>query len=152
MNKKKIFIILVFLITGCKKNNPILFENFQALRCLSNINEKIYNDYIFNVNTGYLYFYNDIKDDFIPIGERNESGLFSENTKEIFSIINNNNLFITNIEYYKDSDKNQKIIRKQEIINLKSLVRRSIIKNKSGDNVVSIGKCTWIDPKLGLRY
>ena len=152
MHRNKLCLPLLFLFLGCSKNNPIVFKDFQALRCELNIKEKKYNDYIFNINNGYLYYYDEVKDEFIQKSERIESGYFIENTSEIFSFIHKNNLFINNIEYYKDFNKNQKFIRKQEIINLKSLVRRSITKNKIGDYVVSRGECIWIDPKLGIRY
>ena len=93
-----------------------------------------------------------IKDEFKPQSERFESGFFIENTSEILSMIHKNKLLITNIEYYTDLHKNQKYIKKKEIINLRSLKKRVIYKNKKGDYIVSRGKCTWIDPKLGLRY
>tara|TARA_Y100000991_G_scaffold207979_1_gene186569 strand:+ start:469 stop:927 length:459 start_codon:yes stop_codon:yes gene_type:complete len=152
MHRNKLFLALLLLVLGCAKNNPIVFKDFQALRCELNIKEKKYNDYIFNINNGYLYYYDEVKDEFIQNSERFESGYFIENVSEISSIIHKNNLIINNIEYYKDFNKNQKLIRKQEIINLKSLFRRSITKNKIGDYVVSRGKCIWIDPKLGIRY
>ena len=66
-------------------------------------------------------------------------------------MIHKNNLLITKIEYYEDFNKNQKFIKKQKIINLKTLTSRSIFKNKIGEYVVK-GKCIWIDPKLGIRY
>ena len=72
MYRNKLFLILLFLIIGCTKNNPILFNNFVALRCQSNIKEKKYNDYVFNFNNGYLYFYDEIKDEFKPQSERFE--------------------------------------------------------------------------------
>jgi len=152
MHRNKLFLTLLFLVLGCTKNNPIVFKDFQALRCELNIKEKKYNDYIFNIHNGYLYYYDGVKDEFIQKSERFESGYFIENTSEIYSFIHENNLIINNIEYYKDFKKNQKLIRQQEIINLKSLKRISIIKNKIGDYVVSRGKCIWIDPKLGIRY
>ena len=152
MNKRQIYIFILFFLTGCSKNNPIMINNFKALRCESNIKEQKYKDYIFDENNGYLYFYDQIKNKFIPISQRFESRYFSENTREIFSIIRKNNLVIENIEYFKDSDENQRYIKKQDIINLRSLRKRSIYKNKKGENIISRGKCTWIDPKLGLRY
>ena len=147
----KLCISLLFLITGCTKNNPIEFKDFQSLRCESNTKEKKYSIYIFNKNNGYLYFYDEIKDEFIPKNERFESGLFSENSTEIFSTIHKNNLLINNIEYYNDLNKNQKYIKKQEIINLKSLIKRTIYKNKKDRNITSKEICIWIDPKLGIK-
>ena len=152
INKNKLCLFLLFFIIGCSKNNPILFEDFQALRCKLNFKEKKYNDYVFNVNNGFLHYYDEIKEEFLPISKRFESDIFIENTSEIFSIINKNNLLITNIEYYNDLNKNQKFTKIQNIINLKTLTIRSIFKNKIGEYVVTKGKCIWIDPKLGIRY
>ena len=137
---------------GCSKNNPILFEDFQALRCKLNFKDKQYVDYVFNKNTGFLYYYDEIKEKFLLISERFESDFFIESSNEIFSLIHKNNLLITKIEYYEDLNKNQKFIKKQNIINLKTLTAKSIFKNKNGGYVVNRGKCIWIDPKLGIRY
>ena len=152
VNKNKLCLFLLFFIIGCSKNNPIIFEDFQALRCQLNFKENNYNEYVFNANTGYLFYYDHIKDEFLTKSERFESDIFIENSSEIFSVIHKNNLLITKIEYYEDSNKNQKFIKKQIIINLKTLTSRSIFKNKIGEYVVTRGKCIWIDPKLGIRY
>ena len=152
INKNKLCLFLLFLIIGCSKNNPIVFEDFQALRCELNFKDKKYIDYVFNKNTGFLHYYDEIKEKFLPISERFESDFFIENSNEIFSLIHKNNLLITKIEYYEDLNKNQKFIKKQNIINLKTLTARSIFKNKNGEYVVNRGKCIWIDPKLGIRY
>ncbi|ABO17329.1 hypothetical protein [Prochlorococcus marinus] len=152
INKNKLCLFFLFFIIGCSKNTPIVFEDFQALRCELNFKEKNYNDYVFNINTGFLHYYDEIKDEFLPISERLESGIFIENSSEIFSVIQKNNLLITKIEYYKDLNKNQKFIKNLNIINLKTLTARSIFKNKNGEYVVKRGKCIWIDPKLGIRY
>ena len=152
INKNKLCLFLLFFIIGCSKNNPILFEDFQALRCELNFKEKNYNDYIFNINTGFLHYYDQVKEEFLPISERFEADFFIENSNEIFSLIHKNNLLITKIEYYEDLNKNQKFIKKQNIINLKTLTARNIFKNKNGEYVVNRGKCIWIDPKLGIRY
>ena len=152
MNRNKLCLFLLFFIIGCSKNNPIVFEDFQDLRCELNFKEKKYNDFIFNINTGFLHYYDEIKDDFLTISKRFESDIFIENSSEIFSLIHKNNLLITKIEYYEDLNKNQKFIKKQNIINLKTLIARSIFKNKNGEYVVNRGKCIWIDPKLGIRY
>ena len=152
INKNKLCLFFLFFIIGCSKNTPIVFEDFQALRCELNFKEKNYNEYVFNINTGYLFYYDDIKDEFLPKSERFESDIFIENSSEIFSVIHKNNLLITKIEYYKDLNKNQKFIKNLNIINLKTLTARSIFKNKNGEYVVKRGKCIWIDPKLGIRY
>ena len=151
MKRIKLFISLLFLITGCTKNNPIEFKDFQSLRCESNTKEKKYSIYIFNKNNGFLYFYDEIKDEFIPKNERFESGYYSENSIEVFSTIHKNNLLITNIKYYIDLKKNQKYKKRKDIINLKSLIKRTIYKNKRGRYIFYREKCIWIDPKLGIK-
>ena len=55
MNIKQICIFLLFFLTGCSKNNPILFENFQAIRCESYIQDEKYNDYVFDLNNGFIF-------------------------------------------------------------------------------------------------
>jgi hypothetical protein len=152
INKNKLCLFLLFFIIGCSKINPILFEDFQALRCELNFKDKKYIDYVFNKNTGFLHYYDEIKEKFLPMSERFESDFFIENSNEIFSLIHKNNLLITKIEYYEDLNKNQKFIKEQNTINLKKLTARSIYKNKNGEYVVNRGKCIWIDPKLGIRY
>ena len=152
INKNKLCLFLLFFIIGCSKNNPILLEDFLALRCELNFKDKKYIDYVFNKNTGFLHYYDEIKEKFLPISERFESDFFIKNSNEIFSLIHKNNLLITKIEYYEDLNKNQKFIKKQNIINLKTLTARSIFKNKNGEYVLNRGKCIWIDPKLGIRY
>ena len=133
INKNKLFLFLLFFLIGCSKNNPILVEDFQALRCELNFKEKKHNDYVFNINTGFLHYYDEIKEKFLPISERFESDFFIDSSNEIFSLIHKNNLLINKIEYYEDLNKNQKFIKKQNIINLKTLTARSIFKNKNGE-------------------
>ncbi len=152
INKNKLCLFLLFFIIGCSKNNPILFEDFLALRCELNFKDKKYIDYVFNKKTGFLHYYDEIKEKFLPISERFASDFFIESSNEIFSLIHKNNLLINKIEYYEDLNKNQKFIKKQNIINLKTLTARSIFKNKNGEYIVKRGKCIWIDPKLGIRY
>ena len=144
--------IFLILIIGCTKNNPRSHKDYQALRCEINNNKNTYFNYVFNIKNGYLYFYDDIKKEFIQKSERFESGFFSENRNEIFSFIHKNNLVVNYIEYYRDLNKDQKFIKKQNVINLKSLKIRKINKNEIGDYEVSRGNCIWIDPKLGIGY
>ena len=150
MNKKQICIFLLFFLMGCSKNNPIIFNNFKALRCESNIQDEIYNDYVFDLNDGNLYFYDQIKDEFFLKRERYESGYFSEDSIEFYSKLLKNKLIITTIEYGYDSLKKDRKI--QHIINTKRLHKKTfeIIGNKS--HFLFKSKCFWIDPKLGIKY
>ena len=150
MYKKQIFIFLLFFFMGCSKNNPILFENFKAIRCKSNIQDEKYNDYIFDFNNGNLYFYDLIKDEFSLKSERYESGYFSEDSIEFNSKLLKNKLIITNIEYGYDSSQKDRTI--QHIINTKRLSKKTFEIIGNNKNFISESKCFWIDPKLGIRY
>ena len=150
MNIKKISIFLLFFLIGCSKNNPILFENFKAIRCESNIQDEKYNDYIFNLNDGNLYFYDQIKDEFLLKSERYESGYFSEDSIEFYSKLLNNKLIITTIEYgYDYSKKDRKI---KNIINTKRLSKKTFEIRGNKNHFLFKSKCFWIDPKLGIKY
>ena len=149
MNKRQICVFLLFIFTGCSKNNPIIFNNFKALRCESNLQDEKYNDYVFDENNGYLYFYDQIKDEFFLKSERYESGYFSEDSIEFYSKLLGNKLIINTIEYGYDSSKKDRIIK--HIINTKRLSKKTfeIIGNKN--YFISKSKCFWIDPKLGIK-
>ena len=150
MNKKQICIFFLFFFTGCSKNNPILFENFKAIRCKSNIQEEKYNDYVFDFNNGNLYFYDLIKDEFFLKSERYESGYFSEDSIEFNSRLLKNKLIITKIEYAYDSSQKDRTIK--HIINTKRLSKKTFEIIGNNKNFISESKCFWIDPKLGIRY
>ena len=150
MYKKQIFIFLLFFFMGCSKNNPILFENFKAIRCKSNIQEEKYNDYVFDFNNGNLYFYDLIKDEFFLKSERYESGYFSEDSIEFNSRLLKNKLIITKIEYAYDSSQKDRTIK--HIINTKRLSKKTFEIIGNNKNFISESKCFWIDPKLGIRY
>ena len=150
MNKKQICIFLLFFLMGCSKNNPILFKNFKAIRCESNIQDEKYNDYIFDLNDGNLYFYDQIKDEFFLKSERYESGYFSEDSIEFYSNLLDDKLIITTIEYgYNFSKKDRKI---KHIINTKRLSKKTFEIVGNENNFLYKSKCFWIDPKLGIRY
>ena len=150
MNKRQQFIFLLFFLIGCSKNNPILFENFQAIRCESNIQDAKYNDYVFDLNDGNLYFYDHIKDEFFLKSERYESGYFSEDSIEFYSKLLDNKLIITTIEYgYDFSKKDRKI---KHIINTKRLSNKTFEIVGNENHFLYKSKCFWIDPKLGIKY
>ena len=150
MYKKQICIFLLLFFTGCSKNNPILFDNLQAIRCESNIQDEKFKDYVFDINNGNLYFYDQIKDEFFLKSERYESGYFSEDSIEFYSKLLDDKLIITTIEYSYDSSKKERKIK--QIINIKRLSKKTfeIIGNKN--NFLFKSKCFWIDPKLGIKY
>ncbi len=150
MNKKQLWLFLLFFLMGCSKNNPILFENFKAIRCKSNIQDEKYNDYIFDFNNGNLYFYDLIKDEFFLKSERYESGYFSEDSIEFNSRLLKNKLIITKIEYAYDSSQKDRTIK--HIINTKRLSKKTFEIIGNNKNFISESKCFWIDPKLGIRY
>ena len=150
MYKKQICIFLLLFFTGCSKNNPILFDNLQAIRCESNIQDEKFKDYVFDINNGNLYFYDQIKDEFFLKSERYESGYFSEDSIEFNSKLLKNKLIITEIEYGYDPSQENRTIK--HIINTKRLSKKTFEILGNNKNFISESRCFWIDPKLGIKY
>ena len=150
MNKNQICIFLLFFLMGCSKNNPILFKNFKAIRCESNKQDEKYNDYVFDLNDGNLYFYDQIKDEFFLKSERYESGYFSEDSIEFNSKLLKNKLIITEIEYGYDPSQENRTIK--HIINTKRLSKKTFEIVGKEEHFLYKSKCFWIDPKLGIKY
>ena len=138
--------LLIFLV-ACKVEKKINYGPYRGIIC-EEIN-KSFKKYIFDRNTGYLYFYSSDKDEFIPLNLRYEGGFFSEDNPEVFSIIKKNKLVITDIEYDKKFESGyQKIIK---IINLDNLIKKTVYKNGKKNLVTFKVICKWIDPKLDKK-
>ena len=127
-----------------------MFKNFKAIRCESKIQDEKYNDYVFDLNDGKLYFYDEIKDDFFLKSERYESGYFSEDSVEFYSKLLDSKLIITTIEYGNDFSKKDRKI--QHIINTKKLSNKTFEIRENKNHFLFKSKCFWIDPKLGIKY
>ena len=139
-------LLLIIFLISCSKEEPIAHGDFQALKCFSK-NKVSFDTYIFNRNNGYLYFYDGKNDIFTPLTKRFEFGYSSGNTIETYSMIKKNKLIIMKIDY--TNNKNYKI---KNIINLKTLRKRTIFKNKNNNFVSFKAKCNWIDPKMVIEY
>ena len=140
-------ISLLFLIVFSHQEKVISYAPYKGLICREDNNN--FEKYIFDENTGYLYFYQPNRDIFIPLNLRKESNFFSEDIPEIFSIIKNNKLLITEIEYSnKFKDGYFKIKHK---INLNTLIKKSLYKNKKNQLVSEKVSCYWIDPKSDIK-
>ena len=125
-----------------------MFENFQAIRCKSNIQDEKYNDYIFDFNNG-NFMHTEIRQKMnFSKSERYESGYFSEDSIEFYSKLLDKKLIITNIEYGHDSSKDRTI---QHIINTKRLSKKTF-EMRNNKSFFIREKCFWIDPKLGIKY
>ena len=145
----KIFTIanlLIFLV-ACKVQKAIIHESFKAFICEEN--DKILKKYIFDINTGYLYFYSLKKDKFIPLTLRNEAGFYSEDTPEVFSTIKKNKLIITEIKYNSKYENGYHKIKRT--INLDNLIKQTVYKNDKEELVSFKVGCKWIDPKSNMK-
>ena len=147
MFKIIVLVNLLFFLIACKSEKEIIYGPYKALIC--NENDKSLKKYIFDKNTGYLYFYSSDKDEFIPLNLRYEGGFFSEDNPEVFSIIKKNKLVITEIEYSSEFKKGYyKIIR---TINLDTLSNKIVFKNEKDDLISFKVKCKWIHPKSDMK-
>ena len=148
MFKNIISIFISFLLGACYKQKPILFGSYQAISCEES--NKSFKKYIFDRDSGYLYFYSPKKDIFIPLNLRKESGFFSEDDiPEVFSSINKNKLLITEIDH--DIKVKGSSFKVNRIINLKTLRQKFFYKNEKNHLVIKKFRCIWIDPKLGIK-
>ena len=148
MFKIKISILFLFLLAACYKEKPISFGSYQAISCEET--NKNFKEYVFDRDSGYLYFYSLQKDSFIPLNLRKESGFFTEDDiPEVFSSINKNKLLITEIDY--GSKFKGGYFKVNRIINLKTLRQKSFYKNEKNNLVTKKFSCNWIDPKLGIK-
>ena len=147
MFKFLILINLLYLLVSCNFDKSVMYGSYKGLLCEEN--NKSFKKYIFDINTGYLYFYSKNRDEFIPLNLRKEAGYFSEDDPEVFSSIKNNKLTITNIEYdstFKEGS--NKILR---TINLDTLISKIVYINKNNESVYFKVRCTWIDPKSDMK-
>ena len=134
--------LLIFLV-ACKVEKKINYGPYRGIIC-EEIN-KSFKKYIFDRNTGYLYFYSSDKDQFIPLNLRYESGFFSEDTPEVFSTIKKNKLIITIIDYNNKIEKGYK--KSTRTINLDNLIKKVVYENNKEELVSFKTRCKWIDPK-----
>ena len=145
----KIFVSVYFLIFlgACKVEKAIIYESYKAFICEETY--KGFKKYIFDSNTGYLYFYDPNKDKFIPLNLRNEAGFYSEDIPEVFSTIKKNKLIITEIEYNSKYENGYHKIKRT--INLDNLIQKIVYKNDKEELVSLKVGCKWINPKLNMK-
>ncbi len=147
MIKILISVNLLIYLEACNVQKATIYESFKAIICEEN--DKSLKKYIFDINTGYLYFYSLKKDKFIPLTLRNEEGFYSEDTPEVFSTIKKNKLIITEIEYNSKYENGYHKIKR--IINLDNLIKQIVYKNEKEELVSLKVSCKWIDPKLNMK-
>ena len=137
---------LIFLV-ACKVEKEIIYGPYKAFICEEN--DKSFKKYIFDRNTGYLYFYSPNDNQFIPLNLRKEAGFFSEDYPEVFSIIKKNKLIITDIEYNNKFEKGHHKIKRT--INLDTLINKIVFKNEKEDLISLKVQCKWIHPKSDTK-
>ena len=145
----KILLSVNFLIflAACKVEKGIIYGPYKAFTCEEN--DKSFKKYIFDLNTGYLYFYSPNDDKFKPLNLRKEAGFFSEDTPEVFSIIKKNKLIITDVEYNNKFEKGYYKIKRT--INLDTLINKIVFKNEKEDLISLKVQCKWIHPKSDTK-
>ncbi len=145
----KILLSVNFLIflAACKVEKGIIYGPYKAFTCEEN--DKSFKKYIFDINTGYLYFYSPNDDKFKPLNLRKEAGFFSEDTPEVFSIIKKNKLIITDVEYNNNVEKGYYKIKRT--INLDTLINKIVFKNEKEDLISLKVQCKWIHPKSDTK-
>ena len=145
----KLFMILNFILFLNSCSQKVSTSNpYRALECLDR-EKKFTEKYIFNKNTGFLYIDHPNKNSFklnsTEINNRSYKNLSNEYSSKIIR----NRLIIKNILYTKNTKKGYKLIK--HIINLNTLEKRTIFKDKNGSYMSFKVSCKWIDPLVGIK-
>ena len=133
--RKIIFLLAIaLLITAYPKQRPIFSGPYKAIKC--GIKGKISNQetFIFDANNGYLYYFDLKRNEFKPISQRMNEGIYFSFMEEISSRLKvnkliGNQLLITYIDYLNQESFQKSIINKT--INLRWLKMTTVYKKNS---------------------
>ena len=149
--RKIIFLLTIaLLITACPKQKPIIYGTYQAIRC--GINRKASNQetFIFDSKNGYIYYLDLKKNEFKPISQRINEGIYFSVMEEISSRLKvnkliGNQLVIIFIDHINQEPYQESIVNKT--INLRWLKMNTVSKKNSKTLSRRIDNCMWVDPK-----
>ena len=148
---KIIFLLTIgLLIRACPKQQPIFSGPYQAIRCALSNKKSTQNTFIFDSKNGYLYYFDLPKDEFKPLSQRINKGIYFYSMEELASRLEvnklvGNKLFITYIDYLNQGSSQKSIIKKT--INLRWLFMKTVYKNNEGKISSRKDNCIWVDPK-----
>ena len=150
MKKIILFVALLLLFKVCLQSKPIPFDSYYALKCGLNRRNDSMNKFIFNKNTGSLFYFDTITETFKPITKRIQDGIYFNAMEEFYSNIEGNifvgkKLVVRKIEYPED-EAQLSIIKMS--INMRWLVMDTLYKNFDGKKVSRKEKCIWIEPTV----
>ena len=145
-----LLLTIILFIRAWPKQQPIFSGPYQALKCGLKPKTAAQDTLIFNAKNGYLYYFDLAENEFKPLSQRVNKGIYFHSMEEIASRLEVNRLFgnklvIIYIDYLSKEDYQKSIIKKT--INLRSLKLYTVYK-KNAENISSrIDKCIWVDPK-----
>ena len=142
------YLLLVISLTSCTTYKPNGYREFLGIKCEPKFNN-IMNNYVFNKETGDLFFYDDESKKFKPLSLKYEFGNFSEITPEIKTKLKGHKLIIESLTYSNTTP--QITYKKKIFINLKTLYKKTILIDSYGKHKYSKVKCFWIDPRLVIQ-
>ena len=141
---------IALLIRLYPKSQPIVSGPYQAIQCGLNRKTSDKDTFIFDSKNGYLYYFDLKKNEFKPISQRVNKGIYFYSMEELSSRLKVNKLignqlviiFIDHInhEAYKESTVNK-------TINLRWLKMNTVSKKNSKKLSRRIDNCMWVDPK-----
>tara|TARA_B100000700_G_C14886466_1_gene780620 strand:+ start:238 stop:753 length:516 start_codon:yes stop_codon:yes gene_type:complete len=141
---------IALLIRLYTKSQPIFSGPYQAIQCGLNRKTSDKDTFIFDSKNGYLYYFDLAKDEFKPLSQKNNKGIYFYQMEEHSSRLevnkfNGNTLVIQYIDYLNQEPSQKSITNKT--INLRWLVMHTFIKESSGNESNQIDNCIWVDPK-----
>ena len=147
MFKSLLLTFFIILLAGCQEEKPNSYSAYQSISC--EYKEGFKKKYIFNKKNGYLYFYDSISNDFLPLNKIYEEGYYGELFNEIYSKIDGNKLKITKLNY--ESNSNNGFFMYEDVINLNSLILKRTYKDDKNRFISLKAKCIWIDPRESIK-
>ena len=141
---------IALLIRLYTKSQPVFSGPYQAIQCGLNRKTSDRDTFIFDSKNGYLYYFDLPKDEFKPLSQRINKGIYFYSMEELASRLEvnklvGNKLLITYIDYLNQGSSQKSIIKKT--INLRWLFMHTVYKNNEGKISSRIDNCIWIDPK-----
>ena len=141
---------IALLIRLYPKSQPIFSGPYQAIQCGLNRKSSDKDTFIFDSKNGYLYYFDLAADEFKPLSQKNNKGIYFYQMEEHSSRLEvnkfiGNTLVIEYINYLNQEPYPKSITNKT--INLRWLVMHTFNIGSSGNESKKIDNCIWVNPK-----
>tara|TARA_Y100001968_G_scaffold314871_1_gene340773 strand:+ start:164 stop:646 length:483 start_codon:yes stop_codon:yes gene_type:complete len=148
---KFIFLLTIALLTRVYPNQKaILSGPYKAIKCGQKSKTSVHEKFIFDSKNGYLYYFDLDKNEFKPLSQRINKGIYFYSMEEHASRLEKNKLIgnklvIKYIDYLNKEPSKNSIIKKT--IYLRWLRMHTVYQINEKRISTRVDKCIWVDPK-----